>query len=202
MLCYVSTTGIDEASESEEESEEEKQNEEEAKEEEEEEDGKKTPVQMEKKKKKGTGAEILDCLVRVHELQPMSGTLCTADSSGESDSSEDSDIEGETASALFMVGCVSVIGAQERSVPQLSSHLSFVLTVVEEAHTSQARRRAWLCRKLQDRQPPRDAVHRPCSHVQHTACCCQQVGARCLFHPPDAVAQSGETFTSGRQLHV
>ncbi|XP_069005404.1 general transcription factor IIF subunit 1 [Embiotoca jacksoni] len=68
--------GIDEASESEEESEEEKQNEEEAKEEEEEEEGKKTPVQTEKKKKK--------------------------DSSGESDTSEDSDIEGETASALFM----------------------------------------------------------------------------------------------------
>ncbi|XP_016113310.1 general transcription factor IIF subunit 1-like isoform X3 [Sinocyclocheilus grahami] len=41
-----------------------------------EEDGKKTPVQVEKKKK---------------------------DSSGESDSSEDSDIEGEAASALFMV---------------------------------------------------------------------------------------------------
>ncbi|KAM9779716.1 general transcription factor IIF subunit 1 [Neosynchiropus ocellatus] len=68
--------GIDEASESEEESEEEKPNEEEQKEEEEEEEGKKTPVQMEKKKKK--------------------------DSSGESDTSDDSDIEGETASALFM----------------------------------------------------------------------------------------------------
>uniref|UniRef100_A0A3P9IUU0 Transcription initiation factor IIF subunit alpha n=1 Tax=Oryzias latipes TaxID=8090 RepID=A0A3P9IUU0_ORYLA len=68
--------GIDEASESEEESEEENQNEEEAKEEEEEEEGKKTPVQVEKKKKK--------------------------DSSGESDTSDDSDIEGETASALFM----------------------------------------------------------------------------------------------------
>ncbi|KAG7504236.1 general transcription factor IIF subunit 1 [Solea senegalensis] len=68
--------GIDEASESEEESEEEKQNDAEEKEEEEEEEGKKTPVQIEKKKKK--------------------------DSSGESDTSDDSDIEGETASALFM----------------------------------------------------------------------------------------------------
>ncbi|AWP18803.1 putative general transcription factor IIF subunit 1 isoform 3 [Scophthalmus maximus] len=68
--------GIDEASESEEESEEEKQNDEEGKEEEEEEEGKKTPVQMEKKKKK--------------------------DSSGESDISDDSDIEGDTPSALFM----------------------------------------------------------------------------------------------------
>ncbi|XP_058510534.1 general transcription factor IIF subunit 1 [Solea solea] len=68
--------GIDEASESEEESEEEKQNDAEEKEEEEEEEGKKTPVQVEKKKKK--------------------------DSSGESDTSDDSDIEGETASALFM----------------------------------------------------------------------------------------------------
>ncbi|XP_055767712.1 general transcription factor IIF subunit 1-like isoform X3 [Salvelinus fontinalis] len=66
--------GIDEASESEEESEEEKQNEEEGKEEEEEE-GKKTPVQTKKKR----------------------------DSSGESDTSEDSDIDGEAASALFMV---------------------------------------------------------------------------------------------------
>lgn len=28
--------------------------------------------------------------------------VCVLDSSGESDSSEDSDIEGETASALFM----------------------------------------------------------------------------------------------------
>ncbi|XP_055767713.1 general transcription factor IIF subunit 1-like isoform X4 [Salvelinus fontinalis] len=65
--------GIDEASESEEESEEEKQNEEEGKEEEEEE-GKKTPVQTKKKR----------------------------DSSGESDTSEDSDIDGEAASALFM----------------------------------------------------------------------------------------------------
>ncbi|XP_062875173.1 general transcription factor IIF subunit 1 isoform X2 [Trichomycterus rosablanca] len=68
--------GIDEASESEEESEEETKNEDEPKEEEEEDDGKKTPVQAEKKKKK--------------------------DSSGESDTSEESDIEGETASALFM----------------------------------------------------------------------------------------------------
>uniref|UniRef100_A0A3B3CB27 Transcription initiation factor IIF subunit alpha n=1 Tax=Oryzias melastigma TaxID=30732 RepID=A0A3B3CB27_ORYME len=73
---YMSDESIDEASESEEESEEENQNEEEAKEEEEEEEGKKTPVQVEKKKKK--------------------------DSSGESDPSDDSDIEGETASALFM----------------------------------------------------------------------------------------------------
>uniref|UniRef100_W5KU27 Transcription initiation factor IIF subunit alpha n=1 Tax=Astyanax mexicanus TaxID=7994 RepID=W5KU27_ASTMX len=73
---YMSDERIDEASESEEESEEENKNEEENKEEEEEEDGKKTPVQAEKKKKK--------------------------DSSGESDTSEDSDIEGETASALFM----------------------------------------------------------------------------------------------------
>ncbi|CAB1342273.1 unnamed protein product [Coregonus sp. 'balchen'] len=67
--------GIDEASESEEESEEEKQNEEEGKEEEEEEERKKTPVQTKKKR----------------------------DSSGESDTSEDSDIDGEAASALFMV---------------------------------------------------------------------------------------------------
>lgn len=34
--------------------------------------------------------------------------LCVTDSSGESDSSEDSDIEGETASALFMVFSVCV----------------------------------------------------------------------------------------------
>lgn len=32
--------------------------------------------------------------------------LCVTESSGESDSSDDSDIEGETASALFMVNCV------------------------------------------------------------------------------------------------
>lgn len=34
--------------------------------------------------------------------------LCVTDSSGESDSSDDSDIEGETASALFMVASVCV----------------------------------------------------------------------------------------------
>lgn len=32
--------------------------------------------------------------------------LCVSDSSGESDTSEDSDIDGEAASALFMVVCV------------------------------------------------------------------------------------------------
>ncbi|MBN3323923.1 T2FA factor, partial [Atractosteus spatula] len=67
--------GIDEMSESSEESEEEKPNEEEKKEEEEE-DGKKTPVQQEKRRRK--------------------------DSSDESDSSEDSDIDGDMPSALFM----------------------------------------------------------------------------------------------------
>lgn len=34
--------------------------------------------------------------------------LCVSDSSGESDTSEDSDIDGEAASALFMVVCVCV----------------------------------------------------------------------------------------------
>lgn len=34
--------------------------------------------------------------------------LCVTDSSGESESSDDSDIEGETASALFMVNVVCV----------------------------------------------------------------------------------------------
>lgn len=102
--------GIDEESESEEESEEEKQNDEEAKEEEEEEEGKKTPVQMEKKKKKGK-KKVTTRTVEWSILKYVSNVcvwvvrfmfLCFTDSSGESDSSDDSDIEGETASALFM----------------------------------------------------------------------------------------------------
>ncbi|XP_031417486.1 general transcription factor IIF subunit 1 isoform X3 [Clupea harengus] len=83
--------GIDEMSESEEESEEEKPNEEETKEEEEEDEGKKTPVHMEKKKKKG----VVD--VPHQRKEP------NKNSSGESESSEDSDIDGEATSALFMV---------------------------------------------------------------------------------------------------
>lgn len=106
--------GIDEESESEEESEEEKQNDEEAKEEEEEEEGKKTPVQMEKKKKKGKNKFFKKVTTRTVEwsiLKYVSNVcvwvvrfmfLCFTDSSGESESSDDSDIEGETASALFM----------------------------------------------------------------------------------------------------
>lgn len=105
--------GIDEASESEEESEEEKQNEEEAKEDEEEEEGKKTPVQFEKKKKKGELHIRARCcrLSRSKRLASRSLScvaFVAADSSGESESSDDSDIEKETASALFMVITVSL----------------------------------------------------------------------------------------------
>lgn len=104
--------GIDEASESEEESEEEKQNEEEAKEEEEEDEGKKTPVQTEKKKKKGKTILVGHhdkCEQCCMNLWVWCVDLCVTDSSGESDSSDDSDIEGETASALFMVASVFVV---------------------------------------------------------------------------------------------
>lgn len=40
--------------------------------------------------------------------------FCVAESSGESESSDDSDIEGETASALFMV--VNLCGAEKLDI--------------------------------------------------------------------------------------
>lgn len=93
--------GVDEQSESSEESEEEEKPPEEDKEEEEE---KKAPTPQEKKRRKGSwglsrsrrwgGSGALG--------SPLTPLLCPADSSDESDSSEDSDIDSETSSALFM----------------------------------------------------------------------------------------------------
>lgn len=46
-------------------------------------------------------------------LSDLGACLCVTDSSGESESSDDSDIEGEATSALFMVsGFVSVFSSQ------------------------------------------------------------------------------------------
>lgn len=63
--------------------------------------------------------------------------LCVTDSSGESDSSDDSDIEGETASALFMVsgrinGCLCILLAIPAKTTCRFSVFTFVCVLSQD----------------------------------------------------------------------